>query len=279
MKIFNIPLWNGKYQDFLEIIKNPTQKSLVFTPNPEILYRAYFDQDFFEILQTATFNVPDANGLYVAEMMQEGKSFFGACLKVFFKKNSVYQKYGELIKGSDLTRDILEWETPKKILIIDRKNSEPKNDFERKKAEIQKNLGEILVQKYPNNEFFVLFDGEQNPEQIAEIIQQEKIDFVFSCIGMKIQEQRLCEVFEYLPVNFPVVGLGVGASIDFLLWLQKRAPKFFQNLGLEWLYRLITQPKIRAKRIIYGKPPPVKEAVFLEGIVATIVWSIDSRLP
>ena len=76
MKIFNIPLWNGKYQDFLEIIKNPTQKSLVFTPNPEILYRAHFDQDFFEILQTATFNVPDANGLYVAEMMQEGKSFF-----------------------------------------------------------------------------------------------------------------------------------------------------------------------------------------------------------
>ena len=182
-------------------------------------------------------------------MMQEGKSFFGACLKVFFKKNSVYQKYGELIKGSDLTRDILEWETPKKILIIDRKNSEPKNDFERKKAEIQKNLGEILVQKYPNNEFFVLFDGEQNPEQIAEIIQQEKIDFVFSCIGMKIQEQRLCEIFEYLPTDFPVVGLGVGASIDFLLWLQKRAPKFFQNLGLEWLYRLIMQPKIRAKRI------------------------------
>lgn len=249
MKIFNIPLWSGKYQDFLEIIKNPTQKSLVFTPNPEILYRAHFDQEFFEILQTATFNVPDANGLYVAEMMQEGKSFFGACLKVFFKKNSVYQKYGELIKGSDLTRDILEWETPKKILIIDRKNSEPKNDFERKKAEIQKNLGEILVQKYPNNKIFVLFDGEQNPEQIAKIIQQEKIDFVFSCIGMKIQEQRLCEVFEYLPTDFPVVGLGVGASIDFLLWLQKRAPNFFQNLGLEWLYRLIMQPKIRAKRI------------------------------
>lgn len=106
-----------------------------------------------------------------------------------------------------------------------------------------------MTQKYPNNEFFVLFDGEQNPEQIAEIIQQENIDFVFSCIGMKVQEQRLCEIFEYLPTDFPVVGLGVGASIDFLLGLQKRAPNFFQNLGLEWLYRLITQPKIRAKRI------------------------------
>lgn len=86
-----------------------------------------------------------------------------------------------------------------------------------------------MTQKYPNNEFFVLFDGEQNPEQIAEIIQQENIDFVFSCIGMKVQEQRLCEFFEYLPTDFPVVGLGVGASIDFLLGLQKRAPVFFKT--------------------------------------------------
>lgn len=66
---------------------------------------------------------------------------------------------------------------------------------------------------------------------------------------MKIQEERLQKVFLLLPVTLPVVGLGVGASIDFLLGLQKRSPKIFQNLGLEWLYRLMMQPKIRYKRI------------------------------
>lgn len=66
---------------------------------------------------------------------------------------------------------------------------------------------------------------------------------------MKKQEQRLIEIFSFLPESQKVVGLGVGASIDFLLGLQKRAPMVFQKLGLEWLYRLILEPRKRYKRI------------------------------
>lgn len=66
---------------------------------------------------------------------------------------------------------------------------------------------------------------------------------------MKKQEQRLLEIFSFLPETQKVVGLGVGASIDFLLGLQKRAPLIFQKLGLEWLYRLILEPRKRYKRI------------------------------
>lgn len=66
---------------------------------------------------------------------------------------------------------------------------------------------------------------------------------------MKLQEERLVRVFSHLDEKNAVVGLGVGASIDFLLGLQKRAPKVFADNGFEWLYRLITQPKIRYKRI------------------------------
>lgn len=47
---------------------------------------------------------------------------------------------------------------------------------------------------------------------------------------MKIQEKRLVEIFSHLPPEQGVVGLGVGASIDFLLGLQKRAPMIFQSL-------------------------------------------------
>lgn len=204
---------------------------MVFTPNPEILYRAYFDAEFMEILRKATFNVPDGNGLFVAEMMQNGKKFFPACVQVFTNKNAVYAEHGELIKGSDLTKDILERNTgqKKKILIIDRKNETPKNDFEKKKAEVQKNIAEILSKKFPNNEFFVIFDGEKNVDEIAKTILENQIEFVFATIGMKTQEKRIVEIFDKLPKNMPIVGLGVGASIDFLLGLQKRAPEFFAN--------------------------------------------------
>lgn len=71
MKIFNLPLYNGTYENFFKKIASVTAPTLVFTPNPEILYRAYHDADFMQILASATHNVPDGNGLYVAEMMTE----------------------------------------------------------------------------------------------------------------------------------------------------------------------------------------------------------------
>ena len=66
---------------------------------------------------------------------------------------------------------------------------------------------------------------------------------------MKSQEQILVEIFDFLPDDQRVLGLGVGSSIDYLLGLQKRAPVFFQRLGLEWLYRLILEPRKRWRRI------------------------------
>ena len=96
--LFNIPLYNGTYTDFLKIIENPIGKTLVFTPNPEIFVRASRDSEFMEILGQASYNVPDGNGLYVGYMMREEKSFFTSALRTFFCKKSVQDEYGELIK-------------------------------------------------------------------------------------------------------------------------------------------------------------------------------------
>ena len=94
-------------------------------------------------------------------------------------------------------------------------------------------------------------------------MKKEDIHYIFSCVGMKAQERLLVEIFSHLEESQKTVGLGVGASIDFLLGLQKRAPMIFQKLGLEWLYRLITQPRIRARRIwdaVYHFPKLIKKS-------------------
>ncbi len=98
MHFFSLDIYNGKYADFLERIKNPTQKTLIFTPNPEILLRASKDPDFLGVLKQATYNTPDGNGLYTGTMMQEGRSFFVSCLLTFFQKKKIQNQYGELIK-------------------------------------------------------------------------------------------------------------------------------------------------------------------------------------
>ena len=51
----------------------------------------------------------------------------------------------------------------------------------------------------------VVFDGEKSPSELAGLIQAESISYVFSCIGMKTQEQRLIEIFSYLPESQSVV--------------------------------------------------------------------------
>ncbi|MCL1143256.1 WecB/TagA/CpsF family glycosyltransferase [Shewanella gaetbuli] len=47
-----------------------------------------------------------------------------------------------------------------------------------------------------------------------------------------------------------VKGFGFGAGIDFFAGTVKRAPKWMQEVGLEWFYRLISEPKRLAKRYL-----------------------------
>lgn len=46
--------------------------------------------------------------------------------------------------------------------------------------------------------------------------------------------------------------MGVGGSFDILAGKTKRAPKWMQNMGLEWFYRLIQEPKRMFGRYIKG---------------------------
>lgn len=252
MHFFWISLYQGKYLDFLESIKNPIQKTLVFTPNPEIFVHACRDSTFLELLKQANYNTPDGTWLYVGTMMWEWMSFFKSGMRAFFHKKQVQSQYGELIKWSDITRDLFDYsqKNGNHILMIDSyRILNPQNSFEIRKKEIQSNLKNLLSQKFPNLRISLLFDGDKTPQEIAEFIQNEKISYVFSCLGMKKQEERLLQIWEHLDESTSVVGFWVGASIDFLLGLQKRAPYIFQKFGLEWLYRLILEPRKRWNRI------------------------------
>ncbi len=44
---------------------------------------------------------------------------------------------------------------------------------------------------------------------IAHLIELQNITYVFSCLGMKTQEQILAEIWSYLPAKQEVVGIGV----------------------------------------------------------------------
>jgi N-acetylglucosaminyldiphosphoundecaprenol N-acetyl-beta-D-mannosaminyltransferase len=50
------------------------------------------------------------------------------------------------------------------------------------------------------------------------------------------------------------VMLGVGAAFDFIAGTKRKAPPFLQRIGLEWLFRVITEPKRLWRRYLYNNP-------------------------
>jgi N-acetylglucosaminyldiphosphoundecaprenol N-acetyl-beta-D-mannosaminyltransferase len=50
------------------------------------------------------------------------------------------------------------------------------------------------------------------------------------------------------------VLIGVGASLDFVAGIQKRAPSWMSKVGLEWLYRLAQEPRRLAARYLLRDP-------------------------
>jgi N-acetylglucosaminyldiphosphoundecaprenol N-acetyl-beta-D-mannosaminyltransferase len=83
--------------------------------------------------------------------------------------------------------------------------------------------------------------GENQSELFAgfEDIQRLKPDLVLFAFGNPKQEYAM---WRYQDRYFPAVGLGVGASIDFLAGAVERSPKWMSDLGLEWLFRLSQEP-------------------------------------
>ena len=86
-------------------------------------------------------------------------------------------------------------------------------------------------------------DGYFTEEQVPEIIDdinKSGADILFVCLGAPAQEKWIYKNKDKLKVR---VSMGVGGSIDVLAGVAERAPEKWCNMGLEWLYRLIKQPK------------------------------------
>ena len=63
----------------------------------------------------------------------------------------------------------------------------------------------------------------------------------------------------------PAVMLGVGAAFDFLTGAKPQAPKLIQTLGLEWAFRLVSEPRRLWRRYAVHNPR------FVAGFVRQLV--------
>lgn len=85
--------------------------------------------------------------------------------------------------------------------------------------------------------------------QIIDRINASRADVLWVGLGSPKQDIWMANHLGLL--NVPVL-LGVGAAFDFLSGHKKRAPKWMRRCGLEWLYRVCSEPRRLWKRYLFG---------------------------
>lgn len=86
---------------------------------------------------------------------------------------------------------------------------------------------------------------EEEESKVIEMINAAKPDFVWVGLGLLKQEAWVATYRDRIHAAWMV---GVGAAFDYHSGAVPWAPSLLRTLGLEWLFRLIIQPKLRAKR-------------------------------
>jgi len=115
------------------------------------------------------------------------------------------------------------------------------------KEPVVEKAAEVLRQRHPGIKIAGIQHGyEKDTEAVAAKIKQAHPDYLFVALGSPGQEKWIGRHIDSLPVK---VVMGVGGSFDVLAGNVKRAPEWCQKRGLEWLYRLVSQPT-RAKRML-----------------------------
>lgn len=157
----------------------------------------------------------------------------------------------ERVAGIDLMMELIKMSASKKYSIY----------LLGAKQEIVEKTEEVLKEKIPNLIIKGIHNGyfkKEDWKDISNDIKDKKPDFVFVGITSPIKEY-LIEFLQNDGNN--CVFMGVGGSFDVISGNIPRAPKWMQKVNLEWLFRLMQEPKRLFKRYFIGNTRFIKAII------------------
>ncbi|SDZ36597.1 N-acetylglucosaminyldiphosphoundecaprenol N-acetyl-beta-D-mannosaminyltransferase [Proteiniborus ethanoligenes] len=211
---------------------NSNTINTIYTPNTEIVMEARNNQELKSLLNKGDLVIPDGIGLVYASKI---------------KKKPLLER----VAGSDLSMRILDIANDEghSIFILGGKPGVAQIATEN----IKKKYPNIDIAGYHHGYFKGTHIGHKNHEEeneVINIINKAKPDIVFVGLGAPKQEQWIDENKEKL--NCKVI-IGNGGTVDIIAGTVKRAPEVYQRLGLEWLYRLLKDPRRIKRQIVLPK--------------------------
>jgi len=188
-------------------------KTYVVTPNPEIVWRCRRDIALKYSVNKAGIVLPDGIGIiYGAKIL--GTPFSGSRVPGIDFADALFRRMAEAGQS---------------VFLLGAK------------AGVAESAGQALEKAHPGLIIAGSSDGYfTDSASIISQINALSPDLLLVCLGAPKQELWMAENIENL--NVPLCA-GLGGSLDVFAGNVKRAPEFFQKLGLEWLYRIAKEPR------------------------------------
>ena len=213
-------LYNKDVDSFNKIMKGNlknNKKMFIVTANPETFMKSDSDLELKKLLlDKETVLVPDGIGIVKAA-------------------RSIGYNIEQRITGIDIANKLLDYgnELKKSIYLFG------------SAEEVIVSMKEVLRDKYSNLEVVGASNGYvKDRDKVFKEIAKLNPDIVLVALGIPHQEKL---IFKHLDKFDKGIFVGVGGSFDVISGHKKRAPKIFIKLNLEWLYRILKEPK-RLKR-------------------------------
>ena len=184
----------------------------VVTPNPEIVMLCHESPETAEAVAGASMTIPDGIGV-----------IYGAKLL----KTPLKEKVG----GCDFSMKLMERMEPlgKRVFLLGGKPG------------VAALAAEKLHELLPGLQFVGTNDGYFTDDApVVEIINAAAPDLLLVCLGAPKQERWM---YKNAPALHVGLMIGAGGSVDVFAGTVERAPEAWCRAGLEWLYRLLKEPK------------------------------------
>ena len=216
----------------VELLNKLGSGGVVFTPNVDHLIKLQKDQEFYKAYDTATYKVCDS------QIVMYASKFLGTPLK-------------EKISGSDLFPAFYNhYKDDENIKIFLLGAAE--GVAQKAQARINQKVGRnMIVGSYSPS--FGFENKEEECLEIVDMINASGATVLAIGVGAPKQEKWIALYKEKL--SHIKIFLALGATIDFEAGHKQRAPEWMSAAGVEWLYRLMSEPQRLWKRYLVDDLP------------------------
>ncbi|MBC8033318.1 MAG: WecB/TagA/CpsF family glycosyltransferase [Chitinophagaceae bacterium] len=222
--LLSISVSTGSYDEFVHTIVNSAQERrshYTCVANVHMLVEAYSDYKFASVVSNANVITPDGMPLSWALRM-------------------LYGIKQDRVAGMDLLPDLLKRASLQKIPVFFYGGTQTM--LKKTVQYIKNNFPELNIAGLYSPPFRTLSASEE--EFIIQKINSSGASLVFVALGCPKQEKWMAAMKD----RIHAVTVGIGGALPVLVGIQKRAPKWIQNAGMEWSFRLLQEPKRLFKR-------------------------------